>query len=258
MRDRIKDEKYFKDYLNESYRLLNKRIDKFSNGLIRPEREKIVKIDMGRQYLKNIFAKYSLGLLCSDYEEDYINGLVLIEKYWAGSWKIDDEHVELNQYSLGAYYDLLCMLSLGYLLKYSNEWFERLKKVIEEDKVEDLLYNFILASKLSESNFLLEESYQKYFAIPEVFKSLREAIIEEDTIVAQSLIKQFIEKEWYQNHKEVDSGWVNNHLSEHNLYVGYWCFEAAAITCIKGLDDSSYRDHPYYPKDLADYYRANR
>lgn len=153
MRDRIKDEKYFKDYLDESYRLLNKRTDKFKNGLIRPEREKIVRIDMSRQYLKNIFAKYSLGLSYSDYEEDYLNGLALIDKYWAGSWKIDDEDVELNQYSLGTYGDLLWMLSLGYLLKYPKEHFEQLKKVIEEDEVEDLLYNFILAGKLSESSF---------------------------------------------------------------------------------------------------------
>ena len=104
----------------------------------------------------------------------------------------------------------------------------------------------------------MKESYQKYYVIPEVFKSLREAILEEDTIIAQSFIKQFIENEWYQNHKKADSGWVDSHKSEHDLYVGYWCFEAAAITCIKGLDDSSYRDHPYYPKDLADYYRANQ
>ena len=31
--------------------------------------------------------------------------------------------------------------------------------------------------------------------------------------------------------------------------------EAAAVTVILRIDDSSYRDKPYYPKDLVDYAR---
>ena len=38
-------------------------------------------------------------------------------------------------------------------------------------------------------------------------------------------------------------------------YYGYWSWEAAAVTVISRIDDSSYRDKPYYPKDLVDYAR---
>ena len=38
-------------------------------------------------------------------------------------------------------------------------------------------------------------------------------------------------------------------------YYGYWSWEAAAVTVISRIADSSYRDKPYYPKDLVDYAR---
>jgi hypothetical protein len=41
---------------------------------------------------------------------------------------------------------------------------------------------------------------------------------------------------------------------DHN-YLGYWSFEAAAITVILDIDDSGYRDLQFYPKDLVDYAR---
>jgi len=39
----------------------------------------------------------------------------------------------------------------------------------------------------------------------------------------------------------------------YNTYVGYWCFAAAAIVKLKNLDDSSFRDNDYYPKDMLQY-----
>jgi hypothetical protein len=44
---------------------------------------------------------------------------------------------------------------------------------------------------------------------------------------------------------------------DHN-YLGYWSFEAAAITIVLDIDDSSYRDMQFYPRDLVDYGRTLR
>jgi hypothetical protein len=38
-------------------------------------------------------------------------------------------------------------------------------------------------------------------------------------------------------------------------YYGYWSWEAAAVTWLLGIDDTSYRDHQFYPKDLVDFAR---
>jgi len=36
-----------------------------------------------------------------------------------------------------------------------------------------------------------------------------------------------------------------------------FAYEIALVVCAYDLDDASFRDHPYYPRDLVDYYRAN-
>ena len=36
-----------------------------------------------------------------------------------------------------------------------------------------------------------------------------------------------------------------------------FAYEIALAVCAFDLDDTSFRDHPYYPRDLVDYYRAN-
>ena len=42
---------------------------------------------------------------------------------------------------------------------------------------------------------------------------------------------------------------------EHGFY-GYWSFEAAAVSIVLDIDDSSYRDHEFYPRDMADFARS--
>ncbi|WP_374581702.1 PoNe immunity protein domain-containing protein [Pseudoduganella sp.] len=59
--------------------------------------------------------------------------------------------------------------------------------------------------------------------------------------------------EWYQSSRRED--YFNRHEKGHD-FVGYWSWEAAAITLVLGIDDSSYRDMPYYPKDIVDFARA--
>jgi Domain of unknown function (DUF1911) len=59
--------------------------------------------------------------------------------------------------------------------------------------------------------------------------------------------------EWYDASRR--EPYHGRHQSSH--FPGYWSVEAAAITFILDIDDSSYRDKKFYPKDLVDYARAN-
>lgn len=52
--------------------------------------------------------------------------------------------------------------------------------------------------------------------------------------------------------------WHGGHLKQADgfrTYHGYWAIGAAVATYLLELDDSSYRDHPMYPKDLVDFAR---
>ncbi len=57
--------------------------------------------------------------------------------------------------------------------------------------------------------------------------------------------------EWY--HASRREPYVNQHGEGDVAFYGYWAWEAAATTWVLGMDDSSYRDMPFYPKDLADF-----
>lgn len=65
------------------------------------------------------------------------------------------------------------------------------------------------------------------------------------------LISQYMD-EWYGASKR--EPYHDRHKS--SFFPGYWSLEAAAVTVILRIDDSSYRDKPYYPKDLVDYARS--
>ncbi len=54
---------------------------------------------------------------------------------------------------------------------------------------------------------------------------------------------------YFEQHPETD-------LRSGRSYYGYWSWEAAAVTWLLNIDDSTYRDHQFYPKDLVDFAKA--
>jgi hypothetical protein len=68
-----------------------------------------------------------------------------------------------------------------------------------------------------------------------------------------TLVKEFVEG-WYKGMKP--TYWHGAHTD--GLYFGYWCLEAALVTVLWDIDDSSYRDNLVYPKDLVDFARQQQ
>lgn len=90
---------------------------------------------------------------------------------------------------------------------------------------------------------------------PKSYGALYEAVQGDDSRPKeerQECIQRYL-KSWYQGMKECY--WYGRHKSEFAIYFGYWAFEAGLVTLLYGLDDSSYRDMKYYPKDLVDHAR---
>ncbi|WP_448134974.1 PoNe immunity protein domain-containing protein [Stenotrophomonas rhizophila] len=61
--------------------------------------------------------------------------------------------------------------------------------------------------------------------------------------------------EWY--HASRREPYVDQHDRSGVAFYGYWSWEAAATTVVLGIDDSSYGDMAFYPKDLADFARSH-
>lgn len=85
-------------------------------------------------------------------------------------------------------------------------------------------------------------------AFPTFRKFLNQAFEEEPAAAAKS-VGRYLTK-WYQGWKGT-WGWDDHILLPKPVYYGYWAFETVGVVKALGLDDSSFRDNEYYPRDLA-------
>jgi len=61
--------------------------------------------------------------------------------------------------------------------------------------------------------------------------------------------------DWYEASRREPYYRSHTQGREHS-YLGYWSFEAAAVSIVLDIDDSSYRDKDFCPRDLADFARS--
>ncbi|MNZ89813.1 hypothetical protein D3C78_1087490 [compost metagenome] len=59
--------------------------------------------------------------------------------------------------------------------------------------------------------------------------------------------------EWY--HASRREPYIDKHGDQDISFYGYWSWEAAAVTWLLNIDDRSYREKPFYPRDLVDFAR---
>lgn len=82
------------------------------------------------------------------------------------------------------------------------------------------------------------------------FKTLK--IFAADSAQRSQLMKEYLD-EWYAASRR--EPYYDSHKKGSN-FLGYWSWESAAITFILDIDDSSYADAKFYPKDLVDFARS--
>lgn len=249
MRDKLKEKIYFLSFIEERNNSLKKRINRLETGLIKPERVIAVKQTMASSYLQVLTAKFSSGVALKELIKDCYSGIKLLNESLIndnGKVYISKEHY-LNQYLVPTYQEVLQYLSLAYLLKISNNYFQILVDIIDRDNISDNLFEFIIRTRFPDREQKRPEEYNsKQSVIVKVYDKLRKATESEYKVEASKLVKQFLEKDFYHKHMNL----YNSHNSRANIYCGYWSFESAAVVKIMGLDDSSFIDQQYYPKDL--------
>ncbi len=241
MRDKYKNSAHFIRWIDEFNDSNNTVSSWIISGKTPFERIDLMKQSMVQSYLNLIKCKYSLGAHPIMLSEDLKNAIQLTNESWKNSWLLYYRERYLKQYVLSAYDEMIGMLSLGYLLNIDENTFKKLIEVIDRDHVKDYLFEFIIRAKIKDRIPIASESYEYSWKL---FGKLRQAIIEPDKLKAQLLVKEFITKDWYKEHK--NAAWYNSHKSIHNTYFGYWSFETAAVVKIMGLDDSSFKDCIYY------------
>ncbi|WP_159458143.1 MULTISPECIES: PoNe immunity protein domain-containing protein [Listeria] len=231
MRDELKSNTYFKErlaYLDES-------INQFEELLIQYKDSTNVNfrsayLSLLNYYSSKINCSYSIGdpiEIINKLLPRYVN---LIEKTW------DKE--------TGSYIQLLQAVSLGILLEETKE-LEILQQLVQREGFHDFLIDYMFHSV---DNSWVKTNELAFTRPYETLKAVTQAHTKE---VAETLLKQYVEKEWYQGHR--DAGWYNSHKSPHAIYNGYWSYESGAVAKIMQLNDAEFQTIKYYPYDFVQY-----
>ena len=151
------------------------------------------------------------------------------------------------------YVEALWLLSLTKLLGFDNG-IQRVSDFYLLDETNsgaDELFEALLAKlglPSSEAEGLIHEEYQHLLGAIKAEPNDRPAHM------------QAFLRSWYNGMR--DCGWWGSHVRRPGTTVidtgffGYWAFEAGLVTYLWDIDDSSYREMQYYPKDLVDYAHA--
>ena len=172
---------------------------------------------------------------------------------------LNDEQAPLEYVDLAIqtyYVEALWLLSLTKLLGLSDTQVERVANIYAADETNDgadELFETLLA-KLGRKSFEAEGLIHE-----DPYQLLLDCIKAEPDD-RPALMTKFL-KRWFKGQKECD--WWGSHIPRKGTTVldtgffGYWAFEAALVTYLWDIDDSTYRDLPHYPKDLIDHARQS-
>ena len=225
MRDCIKSEKYFDEFIAEDTARISKLTQKVNGGEVRQERIVPVKKGIFRIKLGIIIARYSRGDDIACLRSDFVE----IYEEWIMSF-----------FSPDAYNENLKMLSLAVLFEIEENLIALTKRKMKEKEVKDWLVLFLIGEEQPDLPLLFPDRFQ-----------MMKALVEEKETDKPRLLAKYLKENWY--NEKCDC--YEAHKNSQNIYYGYWSFEAGAIAKILNLDDSNLKDVPYYPYDLVHYKR---
>ena len=95
----------------------------------------------------------------------------------------------------------------------------------------------------SEEALVFPKSYQH------LYNAIKTGPLEPSKKEREESVKAYL-RGWYKGMK--DCYWYGRHKRPVANFFGYWSLEAAMVTLLFNLDDSSYNHLPYYPKDWVE------
>jgi hypothetical protein len=138
----------------------------------------------------------------------------------------------------------LVMVTFGILLGWEN-LLPRFVPLIDYRNDRDGMLEQLLINAGIERNPAPDECLRHlpYFKTLKIFKATRED--------RPALMAEYLE-DWYSASRR--EPYFDSHKRKASFH-GYWSWEAAAITVLLDIDDTSYRDAQFYPRDLVDFAR---
>jgi hypothetical protein len=187
-----------------------------------------------------IYLKYSAGINVAEIKDDFAQ---VVDAWGAYNQNISTGDNKKHLLMFTDYHRVLTLVSWAILFDAPIAQFETIANHIHS-LGDDGLMEVLLSSKLDgriQTNQLV---------YPEVFGLLFDATQKkgEEQI---NLLKTYLGN-WYNHMRK--AGWYDIHKAKgEGSFVGYWCFEVAAVVKLYGIDDTSFREMDFYPKQMIDF-----
>ncbi|WP_447748038.1 PoNe immunity protein domain-containing protein [Variovorax boronicumulans] len=196
-----------------------------------------------------LIGQYSAGRPVTEVATAYPPMLRTIEAQCLPNPTYQTEPLYLEE--LDGYHYAMTLLSLAKLLRH-DDLVPRVAALFDvarsENRGKDALYETLLG-KLGLSTVPAKGMLRFLKAHPLLLKAIEAPPQKRPLFIAEFLRK------WYSAMK--GTYWHGLHDKVPQSFFGYWAFEAGLVTYLWDIDDSSYRDLPFYPKDLVDYARTH-
>lgn len=198
--------------------------------------------------------RYTAGEPIDQLRQDFEEVVAAFERY---AKTLRDYHQEPHwpAYSftfIDDYVRLLALLSLAILLR-RDELIPRIHSLVADSGFDgqDCVYETILGK------FLPNRPDPDYWYHDYPFGMLIDTTLGDTPEESIEFMQSYL-KHWYLH--MTGCYWYGSHMhqSEGGGYVGYWAWEAAAVAYLYDLDDTSFRDHLAYPKDLVAFARSRQ
>ena len=220
MRDKLKDEAYFKAFLLDK----DEEISEIETLIENLPKENKVGLRNGREFLQQFYkeklmAMYSSGSPVADLKEPFLKML---------------NYAELTVDANLGNFKTTEILALAVLFDIVDD---RLLSVAEKSEENEKLFDIFLQYLNSDWSTGSSET---------IYDCLLEAAYS-DTPEKNLLI--YLNKKWYREHRDAD--WYHSARSKQNIYCGYWATEVAALVKILNISDDTLKTCSYYPYEMV-------
>ncbi|RKP52624.1 PoNe immunity protein domain-containing protein [Trinickia fusca] len=245
IRDKLKNVEYFDrwlDYDAEQARKVQNKLDTYTIAL--PYGRVTASYDQFRRALDRLIMRYSRGDALIDLRGDAAALLAARQQIvrHCDALPAHEQHLRriYERLSLDSYVSWFRWLSFAVCLGLPRDHVMQVLALIDSAGQDALLDR--IAAKLGDVRPIAQN-----VRFPDQYARLNGAL---DALGDEQarLIGEFLDG-WYASHYQ--AGWFDTHERDDAGYVGYWCFEAALVVKLFEIDDSTFRDNPFYPADLV-------
>ncbi|QBG34930.1 PoNe immunity protein domain-containing protein [Litorilituus sediminis] len=242
LRDILKNKAYYNDQVDFLTDTIKKRIKKIEKLQVTDEVKMKASFRVTDYTIELLHQKYSRGddlaelkphlleaLEYRQWQKDYADALPDNEQAARIDWE------ELHEDDMRR---TLIWLAFAYCLDMGQAYYLKVLELIANQGQDALLDNIAVAMGDTDRDIADTTLFKKRFG-----KLLK--VIEAEPSQRPAAVKAYLDA-WYKA-----EGSPDYHLMDTDAYIGYWCWGAALVVKLYNIDDSSFIDHEYYPKDLV-------